>query len=130
MTRALFGDPKKKSRPGLRREQFDGFAKRGYGGCVLVVFEKQHSQIHVSRRHLGIKRRGTLVLGLRFFRSFQCRVDVSELKMAVGKVLAEEPDFLKRREGSLKLFPVDVTLCFFKQVVERIGKLLRFGLTS
>ena len=58
------------ARTALCREQLDGFAKRSDRGGVLAVIQKQHAQIHVSRRHFGIKNSGPLVLGLRLLRLF------------------------------------------------------------
>ena len=50
--------------------------------------------------------------------------------MPVGKVRLLGENFLKGRDGGLKLLLVDVALGFVKQIVERIGKLLRFGLAG
>ena len=49
--------------------------------------------------------------------------------MAIRKVGLIGENLLKRREGRLKLFFVDVALRLVEQIVERIDELFRFGLS-
>src|SRR5258707_8345711 len=50
--------------------------------------------------------------------------------MSVGKVGLLRENFLKGSHGRFKLFLIDVALRFVEQIVERIGKFLRFGLAG
>src|SRR6516225_8690486 len=130
ITRAIKRDREQVARAAFPGEQLDGLAQRRDRRTVFVGFEKQHAQVDVGGGHLRIERGGALVLGLRLLGFFQRRVNVSKLKMPVGKVRLIGENLLKRRDGRGKLLLVDVALRFVEQIVERIDELFRFGLSG
>ena len=130
ITRAIQRDREQIAGAAFCGKQLDGLAQRRNRSGVLVVFEKQHAQVHIGGGHLRIERSGALVFSLRLLRLVQRGVNVSKLEMAIGKVGLIGENLLKRRESRLKLFLVDVALRFVQQIVERIDKLFRFGLSG
>ena len=127
---AIQRDGEEIARAAFRGKQLDGLAQRRNRRGLVVVFQKQHAQVHVGGGHSRIEPSGALVFGLRLLWLLERRVNISKLKMAVGQVRLISENLLERRDGGRKLLFVNIALRLVEQVVERIGKLLRFRLAE
>src|SRR5207249_4893809 len=83
---AIQRDGEEIARAAFRGKQLDGLAQRRNRRGLVVVFQKQHAQVHVGGGHSRIEPSGALVFGLRLLWLLERRVNISKLKMAVGQV--------------------------------------------
>src|SRR5438552_9095018 len=104
----------------LRGKQVHGFAKRRYGGGILLLIEKQHAEIEIRLGHFWVDGDDACVFGAGFVSSFQGRVDIRKLKVRVSKFGLVGNDFLQRCNGRLKITFVDVALGFIEKVVKGV----------
>jgi len=94
ITRAVLRHCQQISGPALCRKQFDRFAERRYRGGVFLFVEKHHPQIEIGFGHFWIDSDGPPVFGASLVRFLQRGIDVSELKVCVGKAGLIRDDFL------------------------------------